>query len=166
MDFLSQRWYLCDKEVISSICKSLKETRVHREEASAGKTCLQAGVGSFYPPSKLFARRDAWNLQKKQHASQGRGLLGAGGGGVRCLFRERPRADVGRWRLHRARQRGIKPVLNSGELPQEGAQSPRAGSPAGCGAPPDLRERSGTGPTPAAPPEAAAHPSPPGRGFG
>lgn len=118
MDFLSQRRYLCDKEIISSICKPLKETRVHREEASAGKTCLQAGVGSFYPPSTLVARRDAWNLQKKQHASQGRGLLGAGGGGGGYLLRSparrrerlraRPRADAGRRRCRQAQQHGRK----------------------------------------------------------
>lgn len=71
-DFLSQRWYLCDKEIISSISKPLKETGVHREEASAGKTCLQAGAGSraFYPPPKLLSRTNSWSLRRKQQVSQ------------------------------------------------------------------------------------------------
>lgn len=72
MDFLSQRWFLCDKEIISSISKPLKETGVHREEASAGKTCLQAGAASraFYPSSKLVSRTNSWSLRRKQQVSQ------------------------------------------------------------------------------------------------
>lgn len=138
-DFLSQRWYLCDKEIISSISKPLKETGVHREEASAGKTCLQAGAGSraFYPPPKLLSRTNSWSLRRKQQVSQDdsswerpAGRWDARWGRAGTGRRRRPPGEVC------GPGRGgdtTKSVLNTGKLPQEGAQSPRAGSSSGRG---------------------------------
>jgi len=84
MNFRSQRWQLSDKEIISKISKPLKETGVHREEASAGKTCLQAGLASrvFYLWSEMVFRRDSWEFVKGTAPGSRGGGIPAGSWGT------------------------------------------------------------------------------------
>lgn len=131
MDFLSQRWYLCDKEIISSISRPLKETGVHREEASAGKTCLRAGLGClrFYPPSKSVSRRDFLEFAKETARKPRQQPLGEG---VRYLLR--PRAG------RRRPLPGTEPRGKAGpkyrRFAARGGSKPAGRGPAGCGDPP------------------------------